>query len=87
MDPAVLGALAGFFAALVALGIPLLGFLLRLHTDVRKVLALVEGREAVDGDGILDRLREVETRLGDVEAALADARGINYDQSGSFEAD
>jgi|GEM_PF-5224784 len=87
MDPATLGALGGFFGALVMLGVPLLGFLLRLHSNVQKVLALVEGREAVDGDGVLDRLREVEERLRHVEAAVGRAAGIEYNQSDPYEAD
>ena len=81
VDPTTLGALAGFASALVVLGVPLLGFLLRVDRDVRTVLALVEGRDAVEGDGVLDRLREVETRLGRVEAAVARASVIEYEQS------
>jgi len=85
MDPALLGALGGFFGALVALGIPLLGFLLRLYSDVQKVLGIVTGRDEVDGDGVLARLREVEERLARVEVSVAESPSVDYDQSGPLE--
>jgi len=87
VNPTTLGALGGFFGALVMLGIPLLGFLLRLHTNVQQVLALVEGRDAVEGDGVLDRLRSVEERLARVEISVAEAPNVEYDQSSSLEID
>jgi hypothetical protein len=86
MDPALLGGLAGFFGALVALGVPLLGFLLRLHSNVQQVLGLVEVRDAVEGDGVLARLRDVEERVGRIETGLAEASGIEYDRSEAGEA-
>jgi len=87
MNPTVLGALAGFFSALVVLGIPLLGFLLRLNNRVNTVLAIVTGRDEVDGDGMLARLREIEERIARVEVAVADARGIDYERSDFTETD
>ena len=57
---AVLGAIAGFFGALVTLGIPLAVFLRRMDSRVRRLLRLVTGDEEVEGDGILARLRRVE---------------------------
>lgn len=83
MDPTVLGALVGFFGALVALGIPLLGFLLQLYSDVQTVLGIVTGRDEVDGDGVLARLREIEERLARVEVSVAESPSVDYDQSGS----
>jgi hypothetical protein len=85
MDPTVLGALVGFFGALVALGIPLLGFLLQLYSDVQTVLGIVTGRDEVDGDGVLARLREIEERLARVEVSVAESPSVDYDQSGSLE--
>lgn len=79
MDPAILGALAGFFGALVTLGIPLCGFLLRLDRRVGKALALLVGKEDVDGDGVLARLRAVEQAVARIEAALAEVEQVDYE--------
>jgi hypothetical protein len=86
MQPATLSALAGFFSALVVLGVPLLGFLLRLYSDVQRVLSLVEGREAVEDDGVLDRLTAVEERIDAIEVTLSEEAGIEVDQSETAEA-
>ena len=80
MEPTTLGALAGFFGAMVTIGVPLLGFLLKLYGDLQDVLAVVEGRDAVEGDGMLARLREVEDRLARVEVSVGDASGVEYDR-------
>jgi len=85
MDPTVLGGLVGFFGALVALGIPLLGFLLRLYSDVQTVLGIVTGRDEMDGDGVLARLRETEERLARVEVSVAESPSVDYDESGSLD--
>lgn len=85
MDPALLGALGGFFTALVALGIPLLGFLLRLDRRVGKALSLLIGRDDVEGDGLLARLRNVEERLARVEMSVAESPSVDYDQSETLE--
>lgn len=85
MDPTVLGALVGFFGALVALGVPLLGFLLRLDRQTRRVHHLLTGHEEMDNDGVLPRLRELEERLAAVEVAASESSSIDYDQSDALD--
>ena len=80
MNPATLGAIAGFFGALVVLGIPLAGFLLRLDRRVGKALVLLLGQDDVDGDGLLARLRGVEGSVDRIEDALDSAQGIEFDR-------
>ena len=81
MDPTVLGALVGFFGALVALGVPLLGFLLRLDRQTRRLAGLLTGHEEMEDDGVLPRLREFEARLASLEIAAAESPDVDYDQS------
>jgi hypothetical protein len=81
MDPAVLGALSGFFGALVTLGIPIGAFALRLDRQTRRVERLLTGHEDVEDDGVLPRLREVEGDVQTVETALAEADGIEYERT------
>jgi hypothetical protein len=58
----LLGALAGFLGALVALGIPVGKVLLETRRDAREAVRLLTGEEEVEGDGVLPRLRDVEVR-------------------------
>jgi hypothetical protein len=82
---ATLGAIAGFLGALVTLGIPLGGFLLRVDRRTRRVLTLVAGPEETDEEGVLPRLQsveedveEIEADVAGVETALAAADKIEY---------
>jgi len=81
MEPTTLGALVGFFGALVALGVPLLGFLLRLDRQTRRLAGLLTGHEEMEDVGVLPRLREVEARLAPLEIAAAESPDVDYDQS------
>lgn len=76
MNSATLGALSGFFGALVTLGIPLLGFLYQTNKQASKAVRLLTGEEEVDGDGVLPRLAAVEERTERVEQAL-DRKGFD----------
>ncbi|WP_459194721.1 hypothetical protein [Halosimplex sp. J119] len=67
---ALLGALAGFFSALVTLGIPIAAYLRRVDRHAKKAVRLLTGEEEVDGDGVLPRLDEVEDRTRTHERAL-----------------
>jgi len=80
MDSTVLGALAGFFGALVTLGVPLAAFGLRVDRRTRKAVRLLTGHEEVEDDGVLPRLREVENDVTDIEATLEEADAIEYEQ-------
>lgn len=66
----VLGALAGFAGALVALGIPLLGFLYRVDRRAGKAVRLLTGDDEVEGDGVIPRLRTVEEQTDRHEQVL-----------------
>lgn len=82
VDATVLAAFAGFFGALVTLGIPLLGFLLRLDRRVGRALDLLLGKDDVDGDGILARLRHAEASLDSIETSLREAEAIEFQPGG-----
>jgi hypothetical protein len=81
VNGATLGALAGFFGALVPIGIGVVAFGLRLDRRTRKAVRLLTGHEEVEDDGVLPRLREVEGEVENIEATLDAADGIDYKQS------
>lgn len=81
MNGATLGALAGFFGALVPIGIGVVAFGLRLDRRTRKAVRLLTGHEEVEDDGVLPRLREVEDEVENIEATLDAADGIDYKQN------
>jgi uncharacterized SAM-binding protein YcdF (DUF218 family) len=76
---AILGAVAGFFGALVALGVPLGKFLYDTRQDAHKAVRLLTGEEETEDDGVIPRLRTVEQiaqehrraieRAGEIEIA------------------
>jgi len=66
----MLGALAGFFGALVTLGIPMAAFLYRVDRHAQMAVRLLTGMDEVDGDGVIPRLSEVERQARKHERAL-----------------
>lgn len=79
MNSAVLGALGGFFGALITLGVPLAAFLYRIDRRARKAVRLLTGSEEVEQDGVLPRLRRVEAITETVVLALDDADAVEFD--------
>lgn len=79
MNGAVLGALAGFFGALVALGVPLVAFLYRVDKRAGKAVRLLTGDDEIEGDGVIPRLRDVEETTETVEMALEESEHIDID--------
>lgn len=73
---AMLGAIAGFFTALIAVGIPLAGFLLRLDRHVRTALRLLTGHEEIEGDGVLPRLKDVEEQSARNRRLLRESEAV-----------
>lgn len=69
---ATLGALAGFLAALVMIGIPLGKYLYDTRALAAKAVRLITGEEETDNDGVLPRLSSVEQRSRRIERALYD---------------
>lgn len=70
ISASVLSAVAGFVAALVTMGVPLVGFVYRIDRRTLKLHRLVEGTDAVEDDGIIPRLATVEDRTDRHERAL-----------------
>lgn len=81
MNGATLGALVGFFSAMVVLGIPLMGFLYRVDKRARRAVRLLTGHEEVENDGVLPRLRDVEETTDSLEETVVQADGIEYEQT------
>jgi hypothetical protein len=70
VQPGVLGPLAGFFGAMVTLGIPLVAFLYRMDQRSKEALRLLTGEDEVEHDGVIPRLRAVEQRSVENRMAL-----------------
>lgn len=61
---------AELLGLLVALGVPLVGFLYRVDRRAGKAVRLLTGEEEVEGDGVLPRLRDVEEKTDRHESVL-----------------
>lgn len=66
----VLGALAGFFGALIALGVPMAAFLYRVDQHARTAVRLLTGEDEMEDDGVIPRLSHVEDQARRHERAL-----------------
>lgn len=57
---AILGAVAGFFGAMITLGIPLSKFAIETRNEAHKAVRLLTGEDETEGDGVIPRLRQLE---------------------------
>jgi hypothetical protein len=60
ISPGVIGAIAGFLAALATIGVPLLKILYETRRKSERCVRLLEGDDEIDGDGLIPRVRSVE---------------------------
>ena len=60
---AILGALAGFFGSIVALGVPLGKLAWDTRRDARRAVRLLTGEGAIEHDGVIPRIAAVEDAL------------------------
>jgi hypothetical protein len=69
---AILGALAGFFGAMVSLGIPLGKMAWDTRRDARRAVMHITGEGAYGHDGVMPRIAAVEDALDREEIDVPD---------------